>query len=208
MQRAGRIYVDLDDVLARTVFALTRILARYFGRRVRVREVLDFDLGRSFGLEPEELSAFMRFVHQPEVLGALQPTAGAAAALEGWRARGYRVEVMTGRPPSTAGISRRWLRDHGIPHSHFACVDKYARPDWNGAPGRGLALEDLPALGFDLAVEDSPEMAGHLAEHCDVPVALMDRPWNRDLSRLSATAAARIVRCRGWEEVAERFPTP
>jgi uncharacterized HAD superfamily protein len=206
--QAGRIYVDLDDVLAQTIRPLTELLERHFGRRVDVEAVVDFDLGRSFRLSPAELAEFMRLVHRPEVLDALPPSPGAAQALQSWLARGYAVDVMTGRPASAAADSRRWLHAHGIPHTDFACVDKYARPQPAGPEGPPLALDDLPGRGYALAVEDSLEMAAHLAERCGVPVALMDRPWNRDLSRLSHGAATSIVRCRGWGEVTERFPNP
>ena len=57
-------------------------------------------------------------------------------------------------------------------------------------------------------MEDSLEVAALLVERCGVPIALMDRPWNRDLSGLSPAARASIVRCHGWAELAERFPHP
>ena len=208
MVGAGRIYVDLDDVLAQTIHALVALLERHFARRVEIEQVVHFDLGRSFGLAPDELAEFMRLVHQPQVLGALEPSPGAAPALASWIERGYAVAVMTGRPPSAASASRRWLREHRIPHTSFACVDKYARPDWAGPADRALPFDMLTGLGFALAVEDSLEVAALLAERCGVPVALMDRPWNRDLSGLGPAARAGIVRCHGWAELAERFPRP
>lgn len=208
MAHAGRIYVDLDDVLAQTIHALVALLERHFARRVAIEDVVDFDLGRSFGLAPDELEEFMRLVHQPHVLAALEPSPGAAAALASWIERGYAVAVMTGRPPSAAPASRRWLREHRIPHTSFACIDKYARPDWAGPAGRALPLDALADLGFALAVEDSLEVAALLAERCGVPVALMDRPWNRDLSGLDPATRAGIVRCHGWAELASRFPRP
>ena len=208
MAGTGRIYVDLDDVLAQTIHVLVALLERHFARRVEIEDVVHFDLGRSFGLAPDELAEFMRLVHQPHVLANLEPSPGAAPALASWIERGYTVAVMTGRPPSAAPASRRWLREHRIPHTSFACIDKYARPDWAGPPGRALPLDVLSGLGFALAVEDSLEMAELLAERCGVPVALMDRPWNRDLSGLGPAARAGIVRCHGWVELAERFPRP
>jgi uncharacterized HAD superfamily protein len=188
--QAGRIYVDLDDVLAQTIHALVALLERHFARHVEIEEVVHFDLGRSFGLAPDELAEFMRLVHQPQVLGALEPSPGAAPALASWVERGYAIAVMTGRPPSAAPVSRRW------------------RPDWAGPAGRALPLDVIAGLGFALAVEDSLEVAALLAERCGVPVALMDRPWNRDLSGLSPAARAGIVRCHGWAELAARFPHP
>ena len=208
MADAGRIYVDLDDVLAQTIPSLVALLERHFGRRVEIEDVVHFDLGRSFGLDPDELVEFMRLVHEPQVLAALEPKPGAVPTLTSWIERGYAVAVMTGRPPSAASASRRWLREHRIPHTSFACIDKYAREDWAGPAGRALSLDELAGLDFALAVEDSLEVAKLLVERCGVPVALMDRPWNRDLSGLGPATRASIVRCHDWAELAERFPNP
>jgi hypothetical protein len=208
MSPAGRIYVDLDDVLSDTIGPLTRLVAQHFGRRVAVDDVVRFDLGDSFGLDPDELESFLRLAHRPEVLEALEPSPGAAPALAAWIERGYAVDVLTGRPPSSAAASRRWLAAHAIPHTSFACVDKYARGDAGAGDEPALALDALAQRGFALAVEDCLEVAALLVERWDVPVALVDRPWNRDLSGLSRSAVAGIVRCSSWAEIAERFTRP
>jgi hypothetical protein len=208
MAAARRIYVDLDDVLSDTIGPLTRLVAQHFGRRVAVDEVVRFDLGHSFGLAPDELDAFLRLAHRPEVLEALEPSPGAALALAAWLERGYAVDVLTGRPPASAEASRRWLAAHRIPHTTFACVDKYARGDVGADGERAPALDALGPSGFALAVEDCLEVAALLVERWGVPVALVDRPWNRDVSQLSGAAAAGIARCRGWAEIAERFAAP
>lgn len=208
MASAGTIYVDFDDVLSHTIEPLVELLERRFGRRVPVAEVEDFDLGRAFGLGPSQLEEFMRLAHRPEQLAALEPKPGAATTLAGWAARGWRVCVVTGRPSATAAASRSWLQRHGMAHDRLACVDKYGRPEPETSDEPRLALSALAEFSFALAVEDSAELAVHLAEEYDVPVALIDRPWNRRLPASSAAAARRIVRCESWAEVAARFPTP
>ncbi len=215
MARRGRIYVDLDDVLAQTIAGLTALLERRTGRRVPEDEVEHFDLARSFGLASAELAALMRQAHRPEELDALEPNPGGARVLGVWLERGYRVSVVTGRPAFTASVSRRWLERHEIPYTDLSCVDKYGGRTWatQDAPADGteepaLALDSLAGLGFRFAVEDSLAMAVHLVEDCGIPVALMDRPWNRDLSGLRPGTAASLVRCRDWGEIAARFPLP
>jgi uncharacterized HAD superfamily protein len=204
----ARVYVDLDDVLAQTVRGLLRLLECHHGQRLEEEQVRHFDLGRSFALAPAELEAFMRLAHDPEELAALEPHPDAARALGAWLAAGYDVFVMTGRPPSTEEDSRGWLQAHAIPHTRVLSVDKYGRRDWGEPAGRALPLDALEALDFALAVEDSLDMAAHLVERCAVRVALMDRPWNRDLSGLSRQAQRGIARCRDWAELLARFPAP
>jgi len=208
MTLAHPIYVDLDDVLSETIGALTRLLSDEWNRHVAVDDVRHFDLGRSFGLAPEELEAFMRRAHEPDFLDAIPPRDGAAEVLAEWRERGYHVAIMTGRPPASAEISRSWLDRHGIPHASFVCVDKYSRQHWADPAGLALSKTALGELEFTLAVEDSLEMAAHLVEHCGVAVALMDRPWNHDLAQLPHETASAIAGCLDWREVAERFASP
>jgi uncharacterized HAD superfamily protein len=201
----SRIYVDVDDVVSDTVSGLLRALETLHGKIVRFEEVLHFDLGRSFGLGAAELERFMREIHRPEWLEALEVRKGATRVLRSWLERDYEVALMTGRPPETNSSSRRWLAKHGIPHSAFHSVDKYAR---HAAGGASLPLDELASMEFTLAVEDSLETAIYLAGQLELPIALMDRPWNRCTDGVAPGILARITRVDGWDELANRFPTP
>jgi uncharacterized HAD superfamily protein len=200
-----RIYVDVDDVVSDTVSGLLRALETLHGKIVRFEEVLHFDLGRSFGLGAAELERFMREIHRPEWLEALEVRKGATRVLRSWLERDYEVALMTGRPPETNSSSRRWIAKHGIPHSAFHSVDKYAR---HAASGASLSLDELAQMEFTLAVEDSLETAIYLAGELELPIALMDRPWNRCTDGVAPGILARITRVNGWDELAKRFPAP
>ena len=87
-------------------------------------------------------------------------------------------------------------------------LDKFSQY-YEGAHGTAegaLALADLPALDFCLAVEDFPGITDHLTQQLGVPVALFDRPWNRSLA--DRDGAAPLVRCRHWGEILQHFPAP
>jgi len=193
------LFVDLDDVLSETTVTLLELLEERTGRRLVLEEVETFELGSAFGLAPAEWEAFMVAAHQDEVLSRMRPRRGAAEVLERWSDGGWRIEVMTGRPPSTEEVSREWLVRHELVHHHLEFVDKYGRPDWRGGARRATPLAEISRREFAAAVEDSPETARFLAEELGLLVALLDRPWNR---RVPGDAArGRIVRCRDWVEV-------
>lgn len=205
-----RIYVDLDDVLSQTARAFLRLLAADYGKVIELDAIESFDLSVSFGLDAEELRRFMHDAHRPELLLGIEPMPGADDSLGAWKRRGYEIHVMTGRPPAAAEVSRAWLGRHRMPHDALHFVDKYARYDpaaWDGAEPV-LRLEDIATDGYRLFVEDSLATAAALARASAAPVALMDRPWNRDPSRIDGGTAATIHRCTGWSEIAERFPEP
>ena len=184
------IYVDLDDVLCETARGFLGLLASRFDRRVAFEEIHDFDLAVSFDLSPEELERFFDLAHRAERLEALAPIAGAIETVRGWVAGGHEVAVVTGRPPSSAQASRRWLARHRVPHRELVFVDKYGRP--GGAAGV-LPLDAVGPEVYRLAVEDSLATARTLAAR-GLPVLLLDRPWNRG-------ACDGATRCADWRQV-------
>ncbi len=202
-----RIYVDMDDVLCHTSHTLVDVLEERFGRRVEIEEIVDFELKTSFDLSEPELAELLRIAHQPRWLDRIAPVDGAKQALEQLTRAGCEVAIVTGRPASAWDASQRWLRTHEMAHTHLEFLNKYGRQDWaesasSGPPTR--TLEEVATMGFDFAVEDSFKMAIFLADQVGIPVALIDRPWNREA--IPSRIADRVSRCRNWIEVLERFP--
>ncbi|MEM9174884.1 MAG: hypothetical protein AAGC67_06590 [Myxococcota bacterium] len=197
-----KIYVDIDDVLARTIESLIDLLDETHGRRVDVEAVRHFDLEKSFDLSDDEIFAFMERAHTDDALERIEPVAEGIRTLEDWRGDGHEVHLVTGRPPAANAASRRWLERHAVPHVALHHLDKWSRPTWNEAGLPALAFDELGAMAFDFAVEDSLDTAVRLVEEFALPVALMDRPWNRDLSGVAPATRARLTRCVGWAPVA------
>lgn len=196
------IYVDIDDVLSATIERLVDLLHELHDRRVEIDAVRDFDLARPFGLDADGIRRFMDVAHEDAVIESILPHAGAAETLDRWNRAGHQVTLVTGRPPITNDASRRWLAHHGMHHEALHHLDKWGRPDWNDDGRPALRFEDLPAFGFELAVEDSLDTAVRLVEDLGLTVALMDRPWNRGLGHLPQRVRDRLVRCRDWQDVA------
>lgn len=196
-----RIYIDLDDVICETARGFLEVLRADFGKDVEFDAIHAFDLGVSLGLDRVELQAFMEAVHEPEVLLAMAPIAGAVEVLDEWRAAGHELRVVTGRPPESLDVSRRWLAEWEVPYDGLTFVDKYSRelPDWTETSV--VKLDDLVDEGFAFAVEDSLEVAKRLAGELGFQVLLMDRPWNQTAPGDVETLDGKLVRCRSWEDI-------
>jgi uncharacterized HAD superfamily protein len=200
-----RIYVDIDDVLSQTIESLIELLERLHDRRVVLSDVEHFDLEKSFLLESHEIGPFMEEAHTDAMIESIDPTEGAAETLELWVDAGHRVSLVTGRPPATNPASLRWLETHGLRHESLHHLDKWNRPDWNREGLPALGFEEIGRFGFDFAVEDSLDTAVRLVEEFEIPVALMDRPWNRGVSSISSRTMGSMVRCRDWREIHKAF---
>ena len=196
LEAGDRIYVDFDDVLCETAQALLRIAAEEFGVRQRFEEVHSFDLSEAFALTEAQKARLLDRLHEPGLLTALAPIPGAVAALRRWRARGYQIDVVTGRPASTRPGSERWLAAHDVPVSSLLFVDKYGR----AGGGDTVPLAEIARRRYRVAVDDAPAMVTWLTRETDIPVLLFDRPWNRD-GALPPDVAAAATRCHDWAEI-------
>jgi uncharacterized HAD superfamily protein len=197
------IYVDIDDVLAETIERLVDLLELVHERRVDLDAVEHFDLEKSFGLDAAQLDAFMERAHDDDFILSIAPMVGAADVLSRWDAAGHRITLVTGRPPTTNAASRLWLDTHDLTHETLHHLDKWNRPRWNldGLPA--LLFDDIPEFEFDFAVEDSLDTAVRLIEEFEIPVALMDRPWNRSVESVSKKTRKSLIRCSDWTQIAE-----
>lgn len=195
------IYVDFDDVLSDTTCAFLEILQREFGKRVNFEDIFSFDLKASFNLTDSEYEDFFDRVHQADVIMSFAPMEGAIAALKGWAKRGYQIAIVTGRLTSAHDASLDWLAKHDVPYHSFTMVDKYSRG--NTDPKIAVSMESFSEMKFSLAVEDSANMALHLSDKMGIPVALIDRPWNR-----RADLNHRIRRYTSWYDIQNDYQTP
>ena len=198
-----RIYVDQDDVLAETTARFPAVVQELFGRSKTFEEIHTFHLDRAFGLSSAELARLFEFVHAGEFLIELEARDGAIEVLEGGEAAGHEIRVVTGRPPQAHAHSVDWLAHRDIPHAHFHICDKYDRFE-TGADV--LHLDDVRALDFEIAVEDSLDMAGLLAGWGVPEVLLLDRPWNRDHDSLPEAVRDRVQRVDNWQQIGELLP--
>lgn len=205
MQPGGTVYLDFDDVLCETARGLASLAGDLFGTQVPFENILSFDLERAFRIGRAQWVTLMEAAHRPAFLGALEPVPGAAGVVRAWRSAGYRIAIVTGRPPDTRDASARWLEANAIPFDELLIVDKYRRHSPSDRDG-SLTLEALRDREFCLAVDDAPEMIRFLAEHMSMPVAVFERPWNRAELAGDGGRLRPLTWCRTWAEVSGLLP--
>ena len=192
-----RLYIDIDDVLAETTRALAKAARTRFGKDILFENMTTFDLRISLQLQEDEYESFMLEVHKPEFLKALAPTADAPDVLDAWKKSGARIELVTGRPPSSQQATIDWLEDQSMAYDSLEFIDKYRR-----YPGESTTqLSDLAGRNYRFAIEDSPSVATYLAENTSSRVLLYDRPWNQS----GPSEDEPIKRVHNWREILEEI---
>ncbi|MBT3294925.1 MAG: hypothetical protein HN383_06620 [Verrucomicrobia bacterium] len=199
------VYIDFDDVLCQTAHTFIDVVEREFGRRYAFEDIRFFNLEKSFHLTPQEYDTLMALIHDPGVLRIMPPMPGVLDVLNNWQTRGVRTIIVTGRPPATEPVCHEWLEQHRVPYERVVFVDKYSRDHADHPNVQLLSPHDIKDMGFSMAVEDAPAMVQFLVEHTAIPIALLDRPWNRELGFSHEAMAAQITRCHDWPAVAEHL---
>jgi uncharacterized protein len=193
------IYVDLDDVLCQAARHFLLVVEREFGKRVEYEQLTNFDVGHSCGLSAVEREKLYEVVHRPDELLSMAPIDEATQVLKEWKARGFDIAIVTGRPPASYEASIEWLAKHDISYGSFTVVDKYARFATENTVA--IDLTELAAQRFCWAVEDSLPMAQYLAGAMNVPVALLDCPWNR-----AESEHEQVNRFQDWRAIRAAAP--
>ena len=88
-----------------------------------------------------------------------------------------------------------------MPYHAFMMVDKYSRE--NIDTKIAVSMEEFSEMKFSVAIEDSAKMALHLSQKMGIPVALIDRPWNRQMD-----LNHRISRYTSWYDIQNDFQAP
>jgi len=197
---AKTIYIDLDDVLCETARHFLRIVEREFGRRFDYEQLTQFDIGTACALSAHERDALYRIVHNPDELMQMVPIDAAIAGLKQWRDAGFEIAIVTGRPPYSYEASLAWLARQRVPFDSFTMVNKYSRFD-TSEQTVAISLDELAARKYAWAVEDSLPMAEFLAGRMDLPVALVDCPWNR-----SPRSHVKVNRHTDWKTITHSMP--
>jgi uncharacterized HAD superfamily protein len=193
------IYIDMDDVLCATAQHFLTILEREFGKKFSFEDLSDFDVGQACALTDDEREQLYRIVHNADELLSIPPIDGAVNVIRDWAEAGYEIAIVTGRPPDTYEASIEWLRRYQVRQNSFLIVDKYGRFAADGT--KSISLEALSQHSFSWAVEDSPTMAIYLASQLKIPVALLDRPWNRTCLKHDL-----VGRHNHWHDIAHALP--
>lgn len=196
-----KIYIDFDDVICETAVFFTKIAKELFNIDLPYSQVQFFNLKKTFDLNDEQYDELMRVGHISSNLLSYEETKDASKIINKWVDAGHEVKIITGRPFDAYEPSRKWLDDHNLDRVPLFCVDKYGRESFNKDCSYSMTLEDLYALTFDFAIEDSPAAFEHVMHFENCKVAVFNRPWNKNEELPNDSFA----RCDNWEKIDELF---
>lgn len=106
-----------------------------------------------------------------------------------WLDRGYILHYVTARPPEAEKGTRFWLLKHHLMNDG-STLDHFNPQKYQTDSQYKKHKADI--LGINIFIEDSLEIVNAL----DIPVLLIDKPWNRGKTRRN------VRRVKDWGEIA------
>lgn len=188
------IFIDIDDVIAKTSASVLDLAKELFNKDLKHEDLVSFDLEKTLNLSSSEMDVFFKELHNEDLLINTPLISDAKISLEKIKEMGYIIYLITGRLPSTYGVTKKWLKKNEIYYDYLYFADKYSRYPEKKNESHILSMDKLSEINFTLAVEDSLIMARWFSKR-KTKVALLDNPWNREKTGES------IKRCHNWNEV-------
>lgn len=159
--RVLRIALDLDGVLADSIYVWLRIWNESRKDSLTLEDVRCWDFWKGLGITSSEFHRiFYRAWKNWRSIPPTEPNLTDKVALLEELGR---VDIVTSRPRNTEEYVLKWLNMHGLGNRNVVFVKVGCKKS---------------ELGYEFYIDDSPLNAEEIAS-AGKYVALYDRPWNR-----------------------------
>ena len=174
-----RVAVDVDGVLAETMEAWTKTFNKLHGTRFKLKDIDSWASWIKFGITKDEFYRILDGTWENWL--DIPPTEPDLAAKVQRAERHGVLDIVTGRSESTVLAVKQWLKNQGIKYNRFVRV-----------PGWRYKI----ALGYDVYIDDAPEMMPMISRSPSVFGILYQRPWNMDVLDL-----LQVFKVRTWSQI-------
>lgn len=174
-----KIAIDLDGVLAESMIVWCELANKEFGTQLKIDDLDTWASWRKFGISKND---FYRLLDESwEDWKQIPPTEpNIARKVSSIRQYGE-LDIVTGRSATTEKAARNWVDHQKIPYNQFVRV-----PGWR----------EKADLGYDVFVDDAPDLMPLISRGLLAWAVLYDRPWNQNVQNMR-----KVVRAKSWKQI-------
>lgn len=185
-----KIGIDIDNVIADSYPRYINAFNEKFGTAVKYEEVYDFYYLENYvGVDKAATSHFIETVlHSEKFQLAIPPYEEPKTIIQKWAESGHLIHYITARPIAIKDITLHWLKNHGfwVKGAKLHLLDVDQEPSH-----ANFKKEIVDKWKVDIFVEDTKG----IAETLNIPVLLLDRPWNQ------GKLPKNVKRVKDWKEI-------
>lgn len=195
-----KIGIDIDNVISDSYPAYLNRFNLKFDMAIRMEQIREFYFLNKY-VEDNKVKYGRKMVDfidemvlDEKFQMEIPPIEDARRVISGWKKVGYEIHFVTSRPKQTRKVTINWLVKHGF-WAKGIKIDLFDGKSWkvNDVPYKRnvVIVNDIKVF-----IEDSLEIARGM----DIPVFLLDRPWNQGKLKKN------ITRVFSWQEIAGLLP--
>lgn len=195
-----KIGIDIDNVVSDSYKAFLEKFNTVFGTKIIYEKIDDFYyLEKSSGVDFSETREFInRLIIDETFQMTISPVTDAVSSIKKFHQKGHSIYFITARPKTALNHTKKWLAKHGLAGKNFI-LDLFEGTRHhlaNLSQTISYKKRIVKEKGIDVLIEDSLE----ISEVMDIPVILIDRPWNRGV-----TGKRNLFRVKTWKEIESLF---
>ncbi|ARK29363.1 5' nucleotidase, NT5C type [Halalkalibacter krulwichiae] len=158
-------------------------LNKHFKKSLTLEDITEYDLTSVLGISEKQFWEWMG-ENEGIIYEEAELAKGAETTLHEWT-KSHDLIYITARRNHLADVTTKWFTQKSIPYDHIELVGKHDK------------IEAVKNHKLDIFFEDKHDNAVAIAEEFNIPVILMDTPYNR------LPAPKTVVRANNWVEAKE-----
>jgi uncharacterized HAD superfamily protein len=174
-----RFGLDIDGTIT-SPSTFIPYLNKHFNKSLTLDDLTEYDLTSVLDISEEQFWEWMED-HEGIIYQEAELAPFAENILHEWT-KSHDLIYITARRNHLAEVTNNWFRTKSIPYDHIELVGKHDK------------LDAVRTHKLDIFFEDKHDNAVAIAEEFNIPVVLMDTPYNR------LPAPKQVIRAHNWME--------
>jgi len=182
MSAKKRIGLDIDGTIT-SPSTFIPYLNKHFNKTLTLDDLTEYDLTSVLDITEKQFWEWMEH-HEGIIYQEAKLAPYAENTLHDWT-KSHELIYITARRNHLADITTNWFTTNAIPFDHIELVGKHDK------------LDAVREHQLDIFFEDKHDNAVAISEEFNIPVILLDTPYNR------LPAPKSVIRAHNWVEAKE-----
>ncbi|MFA9559359.1 hypothetical protein ACERII_18765 [Evansella sp. AB-rgal1] len=163
--RKRRLGIDIDGTVT-DPGTFIPYLNNHFNQNLTLNDLTQYELSTILNITKEDFWNWMK-EHEPTIYKNAELAIDAKSILTNWK-KDHELYYISARPKHVHNLTIEWFLKLQLPYDHIELLGKHHK------------LEAVKEHNIEVFFEDKHDNACDIAEECDIPVILLDTPYNRD----------------------------
>ncbi|MGO4887190.1 hypothetical protein ACJ2A9_05505 [Anaerobacillus sp. MEB173] len=171
--------LDIDGTVT-SPSAFIPYLNKHFNKNITLQDITQYELAPLLNVTNEQFWSWMK-KHERNIYANVDLAKDVHHALTDWKET-HQIVYISARGEHLLETTEQWFTKNNLPFHHIELTGQHDK------------IAAVKKHSIDIFFEDKHDNACSIAEECEIPVILMDTPYNRD------PIPTNVIRVQSWLE--------